>query len=109
MMSRVSGGGDSPGGGAHVGNGGANATREGGSDDDDHDDEGEPDQLLKAIERQVLLSLDKSVPEKLPPSLEAAAEQPPLFDGTTRLYISYTCPFAQRAWITRNLTICLDR
>ncbi|XP_022767446.1 glutathione S-transferase L3-like [Durio zibethinus] len=40
--------------------------------------------------------------ESLPPPLDAAAEQPPLFDGTTRLYISYTCPYAQRAWITRN-------
>lgn len=47
--------------------------------------------------------LDKSVPEKLSPSLEATAEQPPLFDGTTRLYTSYTCPFAQRVWITRNI------
>ncbi|CAK7342902.1 unnamed protein product [Dovyalis caffra] len=28
--------------------------------------------------------LDKSVPEKLPPTLDASAEQPSLFDGTTR-------------------------
>ncbi|XP_008442611.2 glutathione S-transferase L3-like [Cucumis melo] len=42
------------------------------------------------------------VPEVRPPSLEADAEQPPLFDGTTRLYMAYYCPFAQRAWITRN-------
>ncbi|KAH8505554.1 hypothetical protein H0E87_012690 [Populus deltoides] len=47
-------------------------------------------------------SLDKSVPEKLAPPLEATAEQPPLFDGTTKLYTCYTCPFAQRVWITRN-------
>ncbi|KAJ4825967.1 Glutathione S-transferase L3 [Turnera subulata] len=47
-------------------------------------------------------ALDKSVPEKLPPSLEANTEQPPLFDGTTRLYTSYICPYAQRVWITRN-------
>ncbi|XVE76269.1 hypothetical protein DITRI_Ditri12bG0158500 [Diplodiscus trichospermus] len=40
--------------------------------------------------------------ESLPQPLDAAAEQPPLFDGTTRLYTSYICPFAQRAWITRN-------
>ncbi|KAE8651023.1 glutathione S-transferase L3-like [Cucumis sativus] len=40
--------------------------------------------------------------EVRPPSLEADAEQPPLFDGTTRLYMAYYCPFAQRAWITRN-------
>ncbi|XP_022742472.1 glutathione S-transferase L3 [Durio zibethinus] len=40
--------------------------------------------------------------EFLPPPLDATAEQPPLFDGTTRLYTSYSCPFAQRVWITRN-------
>ncbi|XVF76541.1 hypothetical protein PTKIN_Ptkin13bG0273900 [Pterospermum kingtungense] len=40
--------------------------------------------------------------ELLPPPLDATAEQPPLFDGTTRLYTYYSCPFAQRVWITRN-------
>jgi len=36
-------------------------------------------------------SLDKSVPEKLAPPLEATAEQPPLFDGTTKFvfFISF--------------------
>ncbi|XP_048127849.1 glutathione S-transferase L3-like isoform X2 [Rhodamnia argentea] len=43
-----------------------------------------------------------AVVENLPPSLNSSAEQPPLFDGTTKLYTCYTCPFAQRAWITRN-------
>ncbi|XP_062168115.1 glutathione S-transferase L3-like [Alnus glutinosa] len=43
-----------------------------------------------------------SVKEHLPPPLDATSNPPPLFDGTTRLYISYTCPFAQRVWITRN-------
>ncbi|KAH9767994.1 glutathione S-transferase L2 [Citrus sinensis] len=38
----------------------------------------------------------------LPPALDSTSEPPPLFDGTTRLYISYTCPYAQRVWITRN-------
>ncbi|KAM7254723.1 hypothetical protein ACFE04_019964 [Oxalis oulophora] len=38
----------------------------------------------------------------LPPALDSKADQPPLFDGTTRLYTSYTCPYAQRVWITRN-------
>ncbi|KAJ4976079.1 hypothetical protein NE237_001185 [Protea cynaroides] len=38
----------------------------------------------------------------LPPPLDSTSNPPPLFDGTTRLYISYTCPYAQRAWITRN-------
>ncbi|KAK6942876.1 Glutathione S-transferase, N-terminal [Dillenia turbinata] len=40
--------------------------------------------------------------EDLPPPLDSTAEQPPLFDGTTRLYTSYSCPYAQRVWITRN-------
>ncbi|CAH8371199.1 unnamed protein product [Eruca vesicaria subsp. sativa] len=44
-----------------------------------------------------LLVEDRQVP------LNATSELPALFDGTTRLYISYTCPFAQRVWITRNL------
>ncbi|KAI4300208.1 hypothetical protein L6164_033609 [Bauhinia variegata] len=38
----------------------------------------------------------------LPPSLTSNSEPPPIFDGTTRLYTSYICPFAQRVWITRN-------
>ncbi|XP_058771060.1 glutathione S-transferase L3-like [Vicia villosa] len=37
-----------------------------------------------------------------PPALTSTSEPPPIFDGTTRLYISYTCPFAQRVWVTRN-------
>ncbi|KAL6907456.1 hypothetical protein ACP4OV_002495 [Aristida adscensionis] len=40
--------------------------------------------------------------EALPPILSSASEQPPLHDGTTRLYMSYVCPYAQRAWITMN-------
>ncbi|KAE8730442.1 Protein IN2-1-like protein B [Hibiscus syriacus] len=40
--------------------------------------------------------------EFLPPLLDATAQEPALFDGTTRLYMTYTCPFAQRVWITRN-------
>jgi glutathione S-transferase len=44
----------------------------------------------------------RSSTEVLPPALGAVSEPPPLFDGTTRLYICYFCPFAQRAWITRN-------
>ncbi|XP_071734554.1 glutathione S-transferase L3-like [Rutidosis leptorrhynchoides] len=42
------------------------------------------------------------VKEELPPALDSTSEPPPVFDGTTRLYISYTCPYAQRVWITRN-------
>ncbi|KAG6521515.1 hypothetical protein ZIOFF_018638 [Zingiber officinale] len=42
------------------------------------------------------------VKEVLPPPLNSSSEPPALFDGTTRLYISYTCPFAQRTWIVRN-------
>uniref|UniRef100_A0A8R7Q478 GST N-terminal domain-containing protein n=1 Tax=Triticum urartu TaxID=4572 RepID=A0A8R7Q478_TRIUA len=40
--------------------------------------------------------------EDLPPPLTSASEPPPLFDGTTRLYLAYHCPYAQRAWIARN-------
>ncbi|KAF8008292.1 hypothetical protein BT93_K2081 [Corymbia citriodora subsp. variegata] len=43
-----------------------------------------------------------AVAENLPAPLNSSAEQPTLFDGTTRLYTSYACPFAQRVWITRN-------
>ncbi|XP_042511608.1 glutathione S-transferase L3-like [Macadamia integrifolia] len=43
-----------------------------------------------------------AVQEVLPPTLESTAEPPTLFDGTTRLYTAYICPFAQRAWIARN-------
>ncbi|KAJ8620872.1 hypothetical protein MRB53_029401 [Persea americana] len=42
------------------------------------------------------------VKEVLPPVLDSNSEPPNLFDGTTRLYISYTCPYAQRVWIARN-------
>ncbi|KAG6765281.1 hypothetical protein POTOM_029308 [Populus tomentosa] len=40
--------------------------------------------------------------EVLPPVLTSNSEPPPVFDGTTRLYVSYSCPYAQRVWITRN-------
>ncbi|XP_010427244.1 PREDICTED: glutathione S-transferase L2, chloroplastic [Camelina sativa] len=36
------------------------------------------------------------------PELDSSSEPVQVFDGSTRLYISYTCPFAQRAWIARN-------
>ncbi|KAK9913341.1 hypothetical protein M0R45_037159 [Rubus argutus] len=42
------------------------------------------------------------VEEGLPPALTSTSDPPAIFDGKTRLYISYTCPFAQRAWIARN-------
>ena len=38
----------------------------------------------------------------LPPVLDSTSDPPPLFDGTTRLYIAYSSPFPQRVWITRN-------
>ncbi|ONK67845.1 uncharacterized protein A4U43_C05F4380 [Asparagus officinalis] len=40
--------------------------------------------------------------EQLPSILDASADPPTLFDGTTRLYVTYTCPYAQRTWIARN-------
>ncbi|KAM5556169.1 hypothetical protein ABKV19_023851 [Rosa sericea] len=42
------------------------------------------------------------VQEVLPPALTNSSVPPTLFDGKTRLYVSYTCPFAQRTWIVRN-------
>ncbi|KAK4385844.1 Glutathione S-transferase L1 [Sesamum angolense] len=38
----------------------------------------------------------------LPPALDSSSDPPAIFDGTPTLYISYSCPYAQRAWITRN-------
>ncbi|KAI6698178.1 hypothetical protein NL676_018297 [Syzygium grande] len=46
-----------------------------------------------------------AVVQSLPPPLNSSAEQPPLFDGTIKLYTCYTCPFAQRVWITRNYKV----
>ncbi|KAH1070534.1 hypothetical protein GLYMA_03G176300v4 [Glycine max] len=46
-----------------------------------------------------------SVLEVRPPALTSISEPLPFFDGTTRLYICYLCPFAQRAWITRNCKV----
>ncbi|KMT00293.1 hypothetical protein BVRB_1g016480 [Beta vulgaris subsp. vulgaris] len=40
--------------------------------------------------------------EVLPSIFDSTSTQPPLFDGTTRLYTAFTCPYAQRAWIARN-------
>ncbi|XP_010452125.1 PREDICTED: glutathione S-transferase L3 [Camelina sativa] len=42
------------------------------------------------------------VVEDRPAPLDATSDPPAVFDGTTRLYTSYVCPFAQRVWITRN-------
>jgi len=39
----------------------------------------------------------------IPPVLNSKSEPPTLFDGTTRLYISVICPYAQRVWIARNI------
>jgi len=39
----------------------------------------------------------------IPPVLNSKSEPPPLFDGTTRLYINVTCPYAQRVWSARNI------
>uniref|UniRef100_A0A0V0HR68 glutathione transferase n=1 Tax=Solanum chacoense TaxID=4108 RepID=A0A0V0HR68_SOLCH len=38
----------------------------------------------------------------LPPALDSSSEPPAIFDGTPKLYISYSCPYAQRTWIARN-------
>ncbi|KAI5068526.1 hypothetical protein GOP47_0016871 [Adiantum capillus-veneris] len=36
------------------------------------------------------------------PILDSKSDPPSLFDGTTRLYVAVTCPFAQRPWAVRN-------
>ncbi|EOA23075.1 hypothetical protein CARUB_v10003856mg, partial [Capsella rubella] len=51
------------------------------------------------------LSPRKIIVEDRIAPLDATSDQPALFDGTTRLYMSYTCPFAQRVWIIRNLKV----
>ncbi|GMH10109.1 hypothetical protein Nepgr_011950 [Nepenthes gracilis] len=43
-----------------------------------------------------------AVQEDRPPEMDPTSDPPSVFDGTTRLYMSYWCPFAQRVWITRN-------
>ncbi|XP_037470277.1 protein IN2-1 homolog B-like, partial [Triticum dicoccoides] len=44
-----------------------------------------------------------SAGEDLPADLTSASSEPSsLFDGTTRLYVAYHCPYAQRVWIARN-------
>ncbi|KAK6778648.1 hypothetical protein RDI58_025366 [Solanum bulbocastanum] len=50
-----------------------------------------------------------SIQQIRPASLDSTSEPPALFDGTTRLYISYVCPFAQRPWITRNFKGLQDK
>ncbi|KAK4373507.1 hypothetical protein RND71_008891 [Anisodus tanguticus] len=40
--------------------------------------------------------------EVLPPALDSSSQPPAIFDGTPKLYISYSCPYAQRTWIARN-------
>lgn len=56
-----------------------------------------------------LATMASFVTEILPPILEPTAEQPPLFDGTIRLYVNYECPFCQRVWIVRNMKGLQDK
>ncbi|KAJ7553351.1 hypothetical protein O6H91_06G094500 [Diphasiastrum complanatum] len=39
------------------------------------------------------------------PIYDSKSEPPTLFDGTTRLYISSKCPYAQRVWIAKNYKV----
>lgn len=57
---------------------------------------------LRKVSLNVPRSMATGVQEVLPPTLTSTSPPPSLFDGTTRLYISYKCPYAQRVWITRN-------
>eukprot|EP00252_Welwitschia_mirabilis_P019312 TRINITY_DN442_c0_g1_i1.p1 TRINITY_DN442_c0_g1~~TRINITY_DN442_c0_g1_i1.p1 ORF type:complete len:236 (+),score=36.89 TRINITY_DN442_c0_g1_i1:119-826(+) len=36
------------------------------------------------------------------PVHDSKSEPPPLFDGTPRLYVNFTCPYAQRVYTARN-------
>ncbi|KAM5556173.1 protein IN2-1 [Rosa sericea] len=56
----------------------------------------------KATRASLSATMATGVQEALPPALTSTSDPPSIFDGKTRLYISYTCPFAQRAWIARN-------
>ncbi|KAL0298628.1 UNVERIFIED_CONTAM: Glutathione S-transferase L1 [Sesamum radiatum] len=56
----------------------------------------------KLHNRVVSAMASGSVKETLPPALDSSSDPPAIFDGTPKLYISYSCPYAQRAWITRN-------
>uniref|UniRef100_A0A5B6YR63 glutathione transferase n=1 Tax=Davidia involucrata TaxID=16924 RepID=A0A5B6YR63_DAVIN len=56
----------------------------------------------RARARASATTMATGVQEVLPPALDSTSDPPSIFDGTTRLYISYTCPYAQRVWITRN-------
>ncbi|KAF3673837.1 Protein IN2-1 -like protein B [Capsicum annuum] len=50
----------------------------------------------------VSIMASRSSTEVLPPALDSSSEPPTIFDGTPKLYISYSCPYAQRTWIARN-------
>ncbi|XP_015060469.1 glutathione S-transferase L1-like [Solanum pennellii] len=55
------------------------------------------------FKKKQLSMASPSVQDLLPPSLDSTSQPPSLFDGTTRLYINYQCPYSQRVWITRNV------
>lgn len=50
----------------------------------------------------VSIKVSGSSREVLPAALDSSSEPPAIFDGTPKLYISYSCPYAQRTWIARN-------
>uniref|UniRef100_A0A0E0KC61 GST N-terminal domain-containing protein n=1 Tax=Oryza punctata TaxID=4537 RepID=A0A0E0KC61_ORYPU len=54
------------------------------------------------MEMAAAVAASRPAIEALPPTMPSASEQPPLYDGETRLFMSYICPYAQRAWIARN-------
>ncbi|KAK1429366.1 hypothetical protein QVD17_11574 [Tagetes erecta] len=59
--------------------------------------------IFSSSHSTIIISVIMSyVKEVFPQPLDSTSQPPPLFDGTTRLYINYQCPYAQRVWIARN-------
>ncbi|RDX93649.1 Glutathione S-transferase L3, partial [Mucuna pruriens] len=58
----------------------------------------DPQEIVDLFKKRFLNRLTSGLQAVRPPPLTSTSDPPPLFDGTT----SYSCPYAQRVWITRN-------
>ncbi|MCO5564487.1 hypothetical protein L7F22_018148 [Adiantum nelumboides] len=57
--------------------------------------------VFVVADKEQAFFIDPMAPVKLP--IHGSQSDPPnLFDGTTRLYVAVTCPYAQRAWSVKN-------